>query len=172
MNLQPFLQTDRLFIDPLIIAHDHFIFELLNTEGWITYIGNRNITSPEDARVYIQKIQEAENIEYWVVQLKSTGDNVGIVTFIKRDSLEHHDIGFAFLPRFCKKGFAYEATNAVLNHAIRQHHLSHILAITVPANIYAPSVAIHLTYASLSEISVAFNILHLCFKLCVLYDLK
>jgi len=49
--------------------------------------------------------------------------------------LEHHDIGFAFLPSFSNNGYAYEAANTVLKNVIHKYNLSHIFATTVPKNI-------------------------------------
>ncbi|MGI8951357.1 MAG: GNAT family N-acetyltransferase [Chitinophagaceae bacterium] len=135
MHAQSYLTTARLWIKPLTITDDNFILELVNTEGWVKFIGNRNITSKVEAIAYIQKILEDKNIFYWVVKLKENQDKIGIVTYIKRDYLEHHDIGFAFLPNFCKKGYAYEATKVVLNQLIREHNFAHIFATTVPENI-------------------------------------
>ncbi|MEO8569941.1 MAG: GNAT family N-acetyltransferase [Ginsengibacter sp.] len=129
------IETDRLLIKPLMIDDHLFILELVNTEGWIKFIGNRNITSQAEAMAYIQKVLNNENIFYWVVQLKGSNEKMGIITFIKRDYLEHHDIGFAFLPRFFKNGYAYEATVAVLNKILKELVHAHILATTVPGNI-------------------------------------
>lgn len=154
MNVQSFLTTARLLIKPLTITHDNFILELVNTEGWIKFIGNRNITSQAEAGAYIQRILENRNISYWVVKLKDNQDKIGIVTYIKRDYLEHHDIGFAFLPNFCKKGYAYEATKAVLNKLIREHNLSHIFATTVPENISSVKLLKRIGLAFEKEIEV------------------
>src|SRR5215218_9705823 len=98
MAVPAFLITERLLIIPLATSDDSFILELVNTEGWISFIGNRNITSQVEAKAYIQKILENSNCSYWVVKLKEQQQSIGIITYIKRDYLEHHDIGFAFLP--------------------------------------------------------------------------
>ncbi len=137
MSLQSLISTDRLLIRPLTIHDNRFIFELVNTEGWIKFIGNRNITSQDEAIAYIQKILDSENISYWVVILKDDQESIGVITFIKRDYLEHHDIGFAFLPNFSQKGYAYEAAKAVLNELVKEHDLSRILATTLPENIHS-----------------------------------
>lgn len=129
-----FLTTERLLLQPLTTDDAAFIFELVNTEGWLKFIGNRNITSTSEAVAYIQKIVANGNINYWVVKLKETQAAIGIVTYIKRDYLAYHDIGFAFLPQFCKQGYAYEATRVVLHQLVSEHHLSHILATTIPEN--------------------------------------
>ncbi len=41
--------TRRLFLD-LIIEDDHdFILSLVNTEGWLQFIGDRNVHSKDDS---------------------------------------------------------------------------------------------------------------------------
>ena len=54
MNTETLLTTDRLLIEPLVLADNNFILELVNTDGWIKFIGNRKITSPMEATAYIQ----------------------------------------------------------------------------------------------------------------------
>ena len=128
------LKSSRLSIEPLASGDKEFIFELLNTEGWIRFIGDRNITSVSDAAAYIKKIVENPATLYWVVKLAEEKAPVGIVTFIKRNYLEHHDIGFAFLPQFANRGYAYEAATAVLNNIVQSKKFSAIKATTVADN--------------------------------------
>jgi RimJ/RimL family protein N-acetyltransferase len=134
MEIQTLITTDRLLIEPLTVNNNNFILELVNTDGWIKFIGNRNVTSQVEATAYIQKIIDNPNTTYWVVKLKDNQTTIGIITFIKRDYLEHHDIGFAFLPSFANNGYAYEATSTVLRTVVHIYKLSHILATTVPEN--------------------------------------
>jgi RimJ/RimL family protein N-acetyltransferase len=129
------LSTRRLLIAPLTVNDAGFIFELVNTEGWLTFIGNRNIRTQTEAKAYIQKIIGNPEITYWVVKLKEDQIPMGIVTFIKRDYLPHPDIGFAFLPGFTGKGYAFEATRAVLDQLLCSNRLTYILATTVPGNV-------------------------------------
>jgi RimJ/RimL family protein N-acetyltransferase len=69
------------------------------------------------------------------VALKHCDTPIGICGFIKRDSLDHIDLGFAFLPDFRGKGFALEAARAVIDHGQQLLNLSQIVAIVNPANI-------------------------------------
>ncbi len=135
MEFQNSLLTDRLLLENLTHNDNKFIFELVNSNGWLKFIGNRNVNSATEATAYIQKIIGSSNLNYWIVKLKNSNTAIGIITFIKRDYLEHHDIGFAFLPDFSNKGYAYEATHAVLKSVIQTHNLTYILATTIPANI-------------------------------------
>ncbi len=134
MNSHFSISTQRLHIKPLSAADDAFIFELLNTAGWIEFIGNRNIHSLPDAAAYIEKVLGNHQLVYWSVSLMDENKTIGVVTFIKRDYLDFHDIGFAFLPQFSEKGYAYEATKAVLQQLQLEQKLTRILATTIPGN--------------------------------------
>jgi RimJ/RimL family protein N-acetyltransferase len=128
------LSTERLLLLPLATSDQHFILELVNTEGWIRFIGDRNVTSKEDASAYIEKIIANPQVTYWVVKCKVQEIPVGIVTLIQRDYLPGPDIGFAFLPAFTKKGYAYEAAMCLLHHISVRQHVPYVFAITVPEN--------------------------------------
>ena len=132
--MQPDYKTARLLLRVIKTDDAAFIFELLNTAGWIKFIGDRNIKTSEDADDYIQKIISNPNISYRVVTLLDNQTTIGLVTFIKRDYLNHPDIGFAFLPSYNKQGYAFEATKEVLNDLLNQPEHSTILATTIPEN--------------------------------------
>ena len=53
---------------------------------------------------------------------------------IKRDYLPNHDIGFAFLPQYCGKGYAFEATKAVIDELSKMSFHSILQAITIKDN--------------------------------------
>lgn len=91
------------------------MLELLNTEGWLKYIGDRQVRTIKDAEAYIQKITLNKNASYFVCVQKDNEIPVGAITFIKREYLESPDIGFAFLPAYAGKGYAYEAAKKVLD---------------------------------------------------------
>jgi RimJ/RimL family protein N-acetyltransferase len=128
------LTTERLHLKRVGIEDAGFMLELLNTEGWIRFIGDRNIRSMEDAQAYIERLLNAQNLIYWVVRAKSNGNPAGIVSFLKRDYLEHFDIGFAFIPESSGQGYALEATKAVLDTVTRQPRYHTVLATTMPSN--------------------------------------
>jgi [ribosomal protein S5]-alanine N-acetyltransferase len=128
------IHTSRLFIKPLSIEDKHFIFELLNTKSWIKYIGNRNINSVSDAVAYIHNVIRNPEIDYWTVILKENKNPIGLITLIKRSYLEFKDIGFAFLPKFTNKGYAFEATSAFLQNLANNKSEEYLLAIILPNN--------------------------------------
>lgn len=60
--------------------------------------------------------------------------SIGVVSFTKRDYLEHHDIGFALLPHFSKQGYAFESTKAILETLKEKKTDEKIVAITLKEN--------------------------------------
>ncbi len=153
--------TERLSIEPMSPGDTDFIFELVNTEGWLEFIGNRNITSLTDADAYIKKILGNSSVLYWIVKHNATTDNLGVVTYIKRDYLEYNDIGFAFLPRFANNGYAYEASNALLRHLVKERDLKHILATTIPENIKSIKLLKKIGLTFEKEITIDNETLHI-----------
>ena len=124
--------TKRLLLNEITLSDAEFIYELVNTEAWKHFIGDRNIQNTTDAIAYIQKLIDDPCITYFVVRSKEDQCPAGVISFIKREHLEHSDIGFAFLPAHSGKGYAYEAASAVLEEAIGFH--PSVCAITMPEN--------------------------------------
>ncbi|MDP4256289.1 MAG: GNAT family N-acetyltransferase [Bacteroidota bacterium] len=88
----------------------------------------------KEAIAYIQRILATENFLYWVVRIKKESTPIGIISFLRRNYLQNFDIGFAFLPEFTGKGYAYEAAKAVLDMVTQQPGFNTVLALTLRTN--------------------------------------
>jgi RimJ/RimL family protein N-acetyltransferase len=128
------LTTERLLIEKLSPLDSDFIFTLLNTPGWLKFIGDRNIRTLSDAEAYVQRTIDSPTIQYWVVKKTTDRTPVGVVSFIKKEYLDHHDIGYAFHPDFNHLGYAYEAVKAVLEQLSKNPLYPVILATVAPDN--------------------------------------
>ncbi len=132
------LTTERLTLRQFTNEDARFIVELVNTPGWLEFIGDRNIHTEEDAVNYLQngpiKSYSENGFGSSMVELKD-GTPIGMCGILKRDSLENPDIGFAFLPSYMGKGYALEIANATMDYATHQLKLKTIYAITNPTNI-------------------------------------
>ncbi|WP_316836140.1 GNAT family N-acetyltransferase [Pedobacter nutrimenti] len=128
------LTTERLLIEKLAPGDSAFILTLLNTPGWLKFIGDRNIKTLSDAEAYVQRTIDSPAIQYWIVKKATDCTPVGAVSFIKKDYLDHHDIGYAFHPDFGKLGYAYEATKTVLERLSKNPLYPVILATVAPDN--------------------------------------
>jgi [ribosomal protein S5]-alanine N-acetyltransferase len=134
-NYSENVATERLILSALSHNDTAFIYELVNTPEWIRFIGQRNVTNHEEATNYINRILNNANARYTTVRLKDSLTPIGVITFLQRDYLPHPDIGFAFLPRFGKKGYAYEAAKAVLDSIKTTKSHKMVLATTLPDNV-------------------------------------
>lgn len=132
------IETERLRLRLLEPADAPFILELLNEPGWLRFIGDRGVRDLEAARAYIANgplaIQARHGFSLYCVTLKQDGTRIGMCGLLKRDTLEHADLGFAFLARFQGQGYAREAAAATLEHARRDFGLTRVAAIVDPAN--------------------------------------
>ena len=128
------LKTERLLIRPIRKSDSEFILELVNSEGWLKFIGDRHVYNTTDAENYIEKILGNPNFYYSVFELKSTQRPIGIVTFLHRQDQKFPDIGFALLPLYEKNGYTLEACKAYLAELIKSRHYMSIIALTIPDN--------------------------------------
>lgn len=132
-------ETERLLLRELTVTDAPFIFELVNEPAWIEFIGDKGVRNIADAENYIingpQKSYSTNGFGLWLIELKEQNIPIGMCGLIKRDALEHVDIGFAFLAVHNGKGYGYEAATAVLEHAKNKIGLKHILAITNQDNV-------------------------------------
>lgn len=133
MNIEKIV-TNRLILNEIQEGDHEFIFMLVNSPGWLKFIGDRKIRTTEDAIAYIRKIGDHPQITYWTVTQKPDAQPVGIITLVKRGYLEYYDIGFAFLPEYTGRGYASEATTAVLQILPADLISDKILAVTTQEN--------------------------------------
>ncbi len=152
--MQSEFTTERLTLHSLTLNEQAFILALLNTPGWLKFIGDRKVRTLEDAANYINRINQNRTVKYWVVAIEKGQTPIGIITFIKRDYLTHHDIGFAFLPAFAKHGYAFEAASVIINYLSEEHLQDRLLATTLPGNMESIRLLIKLGFHLYSEIEV------------------
>jgi RimJ/RimL family protein N-acetyltransferase len=132
------VETERLTLRRLDLGDAEFILGLLNDPSFLRFIGDKGVRNVEDAREYIAKgpIASYERFGFGLYLTERKADRVpiGICGLLKRDSLEDVDLGFAFLPRFWSKGYAFESASAVMNLARSALELTRVVAIASPEN--------------------------------------
>lgn len=132
-------ETERLVVKPTLEEDAEFIFVLLNSPNWLKYIGDRNVTSIESAKEYI-KIKMLPQLErlgfgnYTVIR-KSDQVKMGICGLYDREGLAGLDIGFAFLPEYEGKGYAFESANRLKQAVCDEFGITEIVAITSQDNV-------------------------------------
>jgi ribosomal-protein-alanine N-acetyltransferase len=128
------LKTERLNLRPINLVDTRFILELVNSKGWLKFIGDRHVANELDAQQYIQKILDNANAHYTIFELKESSKAIGVVTFLKREDETYPDIGFALLPEFEGKGYTFEACKAYLEKIQASNKYENIIAFTKPDN--------------------------------------
>ena len=131
-------ETERLILKPTGIEDTEFIFQLLNSPKWIQFIGDRNVRTSDDAKIYIQnrmlpQLEKCGFSNYTVIQ-KEDQTKIGTCGLYSREGMENIDIGFAFLPKFEKKGFAFEAASKLFYEAKNTFKINHLDAFTTKDN--------------------------------------
>jgi RimJ/RimL family protein N-acetyltransferase len=143
-------ETPRLRLREFTEDDAAFILELVNEPAWLRFIGDRNVHSLEDARGYIARGPVASYTKrgfgLWAVDLRETGERLGICGLIRRDSLPHADLGFAFLACHRGHGYAREAAAATVALAHERFGLTRLLAITDPDNTASRAVLEHVGF--------------------------
>lgn len=139
MNTFNSYETERLILIPTSEEDSEFVLELFNTPKWIAHIGDRKVKTVEDATRYIkEKIRpQMEKLGYgnFTVLRKSDHMKIGSVGLYQREGLDVIDIGFAFLPAYEQKGYAFESASKLKALAKEAFHLKKISAITTKENV-------------------------------------
>lgn len=130
--------TERLYMKLTSVEDAAFIYELLNTESWLKFIGDRGVTSIEKAKQYIEDkmLPQAERLGYgnYTVHIKENDVKIGTCGLYDRQGMEGVDIGFSFLPAYEGKGYGYESSSKLLSIGINDFGLELIKGITVKEN--------------------------------------
>jgi len=132
------IETERLKLRKIVDEDAPFLLQLFNDPTFIENINDKGVKTIEQAS---QFIRETIFVSYtthgygpYLIQLKSSDEKIGTSGFYKRDQFEYPDIGYALLPHFTGKGYAFEATNAVLNYGYSALKLPIVYGITSVEN--------------------------------------
>jgi RimJ/RimL family protein N-acetyltransferase len=132
------LVSARLLLRQLNSNDAPFVLALLNQPSWLRYIGDKQVRSLQDAETYIQSgpvaMYARHGFGLLLVELKQSGEPIGLCGLLKRESLQHADLGFAFAPEHWGRGYAREAATATLVHAHKTLGIGKVLAVTTSDN--------------------------------------
>ena len=139
MNLFKSFISKRLLIRPTFEQDAKLIFQLMNTPKFIKYIGDRKISSINDAKNYIKVKMLAQlylmGYSSYTLINKSNGDKIGICGLYNRAGVDGIDIGFGILPHFERLGYAFESSSRLIKGAFEELEIEEIKAITNQDNI-------------------------------------
>jgi RimJ/RimL family protein N-acetyltransferase len=132
------LETERLVLRRMTADDAEFILRLVNEPSFIRFIGDKGVRNHTDAVQYIETGPVANYARFgfgqYLVELKENRVPIGMCGLTKKDSLPDVDVGFAFLPAFWSKGYAFEAAAAVKAYAKDVLGIDRLVAVTIPDN--------------------------------------
>ncbi len=132
------LSTARLQLREIEDTDAAFLLQLLNTRDFIHNIGDRRVRTLDDSRRYMENNIRASYRQHsmglWVVEDRNSLAVLGLCGLLKRDTLEHPDVGYAFLPGTFGCGFATEAAAACLKYGSSVLGMARICALVSAHN--------------------------------------
>ena len=131
-------ETERLILRPTTEQDAEFVLRLMNSPKWLKYIGDRKVRTLEAAQAYIRDkvTPQLERLGFanYTVIIKEYQEKIGTCGLYAREGVDGIDIGFAFLPDFEGKGYAFESANRIKTAAFEEFGLNEFSAYTTMDN--------------------------------------
>ena len=133
------VETKRSILRKITIEDAEFVLRLVNEPSFVSNIGDKGLKNLHDVERFILEgywtNQERSGYGMFLVELKGGGDSIGGCGLLYRKVLDVTDIGFAFLPEYWNRGFAYEAAEAILNYGHSNLGVNKIVGLTSEDNL-------------------------------------
>lgn len=115
-----------------------FYLDLMNDPDFHRNIGDRGLRDVPAMEHHIrEKLLPTfgkNGFGMWLVELKPSGQPIGVCGLVDRDGFDGIDLGYALLKEFRGQGLAREAASAVLAFNIETLGLNSLFAIVSPDN--------------------------------------
>jgi RimJ/RimL family protein N-acetyltransferase len=132
------LVTSRLALRQFTLEDAPFVVALLNSPGWLRFIGDRGVRDEASARAYLERgvlpSYAAHGFGLYHVSRRADGLPVGMCGLLRRDYLADVDVGFAFLPEHSGQGYATECAQRMVTHSREDFRLQQLAGIVQAEN--------------------------------------
>lgn len=132
------LTTERLSLHRLSLDDAGYVLELVNEAAFMQFVGDKGLRTIDDARRYIRDVPLADYARYgyggYLVRRRADRTPVGLCGLYQRPNLDHPDLGFALSHVHVGRGYAYEASLAVVDYAGKVLALPRVAALVDSAN--------------------------------------
>lgn len=142
--MKTILETERLRLRVPSVEDAPFFLELLNDPDWHRFVNDPGVRDLAAAASWVQtrllKLMQEHGFTLYLVEDQESFAPLGICGLVKREALDHPDLGFGFLPQFRRQGIAEEASRACIDLARDRFSIPRLYAITAQDN--DPSAAL------------------------------
>jgi len=131
------LRTERLSLTDLVTADFVSTFAMDTNEQVMKYIGGAETRSFDDYSAFIAQrlsLWIAERFHMWAMRLHGSEHFLGWVMIKPIRDTQHVEVGYRMLPSSWGKGYATEATRAVLAYGFNVAGFAELTAVTHPDN--------------------------------------
>lgn len=148
------IETKRLILKPMELSDASFILEHINTEDWKRYIADRNVKTIKEAENYIRNRYLQNGKQVYAVWLKEENKAIGTAGLYTRDGLELKDLGYSISPDYYRNGYAFEASEALIDFAKEDLGEEQLCAITATYNQASQQLLKKLGFAQQPNINI------------------
>ena len=130
------IETERLWCEPVTAAHADAMFPVLSDRRIYTYLPEQPPSSVDALRErygFLSLVKSPDGTESWlnwILRLRSTRVPIGFYQATVRPA--HCSIAYVLDPEHWRKGYATEASNAILTHLFETYRMA---AVTVESSV-------------------------------------
>ncbi|MFY0644344.1 MAG: GNAT family N-acetyltransferase [Bacteroidia bacterium] len=136
MHNQPQSRIELRVVEP---EDAELLFRLMTTDQWLRYVGERGVTTKEDAKEYILRRMhrdlKVKGFVNHVIKDTTSQTEVGTCSLHNRPGVDGLDIGYAILEEYEGKGFATAGAKEMVNLAFNNYQIDKVSAVTIEDNI-------------------------------------
>jgi RimJ/RimL family protein N-acetyltransferase len=132
--MKTLIETERLLLREISLNDKEQMFQLYTNADVHKYTGDPLVESMEEMEQAIQtRIKNYKTYGYgrWATFLKNDMRFIGWAGLAYLPEFDEIDLGYRFLPNYWGKGFATEASHAILSYGFDKLNLKRIIAIAV-----------------------------------------
>jgi ribosomal-protein-alanine N-acetyltransferase len=136
--LIPSIETERLLLRQATVGDIETWANLIFSDpDMLRYLPKRDMTPLERAQRafdFDQRTWEEHKLAGWIVTDKATGAFIGNCYF-EIEETDEYELGYNVAKAYWGKGFATEASRAIVRYAFETRKLERIIAMAIPENI-------------------------------------
>lgn len=146
--MEPIIETERLILREILEEDEKALFELDSDPDVHEFVGKKPIETLEQIKMVITFIRQ-QYLDYgvgrWAVVEKSSGNVIGWagLKFIDEKVNGHKDfyeLGYRLMKKHWGKGYATEASKAIVEFGFEELEAEDIYAMTDPKNLASKKV--------------------------------